>query len=633
MSKDHTTVTHWSVKDLVDAINDRSTKRTVSLPRFQRNVVWQEDKRKDFIKSLKNGFPFGALLLAGTKAEGDKFQLIDGLQRTNTILDYYKKRTAFVSDDEVRKRSDITQEIARILSLPETQIDALIQVIVGWINGCQDFDPLYDYQDYYLARKILDSFGRRDDSGALHSLIKVLTPFTVELKEEANIENIQIPIVIYTGPEEDLATIFEKLNSQGTRLNKYQIFAAAWNREEYQIHIQRSEIADLIRTRYKAWVDAGLQVNDYDENMSDKEFRQGKFTIFEYLFGLSRLLATGEHRRLFNLPDDEADTDPISFVLCTVCLGIKLNDMKEELPKKLLSKLRLGQENFENALFDAIDFVDQALDRFIGPEFNIKKSRGRRKISIRRYHNDYQIIALISTVFRAKYDDELKVRPSWANVGKDLQNNIPYHYLYDILRNYWVGVKDFKDLDYSRKLSRDAWDSLLDQWFENNQLRRRETERVRMRDADYLFLNYIYTYTFWHGEVLSPQEFELEHIVPVGLLQGLIEKSKGQGLPISAVSNFGLLNKEFNTQKKDTTIYEYYDKQIKKLTDADQIKELQSQINDAERFLFITREQLNFIDDKLSAENYERLYIQFLRNRFKVLKEAFYEKNSVRSLS
>jgi hypothetical protein len=306
--------------------------------------------------------------------------------------------------------------------------------------------------------------------------------------------------------------------------------------------------------------------------------------------------------------------------------------MKTELPRKLLDKLILSQEKFENALLDTIDFVDQALSRFIGTEFNMKKGRGRRKFSPKRYHNDYQIIAFISTVFRAKYDSELNIQPTWTTIEKDLQNNIPYHYLYDILRNYWVGRKEFDDLNYTRRISREAWDSLLNQWFENNQLRRKEIERIRIRDADYLFLNYIYTYTLWHGEVLSPQEFELEHVVPVNTLQRLIERSKGLGLPISAVSNFGLLHKELNAQKKDMTIYEYHDGQIKRLSDSNQKIHLQEQIGYAERLLFITREELDFIS-KLNAENYEQLYIQFLRKRFGKLKEAFYEKNGIRSLS
>jgi hypothetical protein len=631
MPKDHTTVTHWSVKELIDAIKDKSSKRTVVLPHFQRGIVWREDRRHDFIKSLKKGFPFGSLLLSGTSVESGKYQLIDGLQRTNTILEYYKKRTEFVSDDEVRKHKELIEDIVRIVSLPRTKRDVLIQVIGSWIRSREDFDPLCGYTGYRLAREILKKFPRRENVTVLvESLEAVLTSFTETLKEEANIENIRIPIVIYTGPEEDLATIFEKINSQGTTLNKYQIFAAAWSGKEYRISIQNSEIADLIRKRYQDWVDAGLKVNDYDEAMSAQEFRQGEFTIFEYLFGLSRLLVTGEHKHLFSAPGNKADTDPISFNLCTVCLGIKLQDMKTGLPKRLRSTLKLGQDKFENALFDAIDFVAQVLRPFIVPEFNMKKGRGRKRLTNRRYHSDYQIIALISAVSREKYDEDLRIRSLWASVKKDLQDNIPYHYLYDILRRYWVGVKDFDNLDYRREISKEAWDSLLDQWFEDNQLRRRERKRVRMRDADYLFLNYIYTYTLLHGEVLSPQEFELEHVVPVRILQRLIERSKGQGLPIGAISNFGLISKKLNTKKKDTTVYQYYDKQIKKLTDPHQISELESEKKEAEQLLFITREQLDVVA-KFTPENYQGLYIQFLRTRFETLKNEFYTKNNIGS--
>ena len=44
---------------LNDIINDK----TIKIPQFQRNVVWNTKKRKEFIETIRNGNPFGSILV------------------------------------------------------------------------------------------------------------------------------------------------------------------------------------------------------------------------------------------------------------------------------------------------------------------------------------------------------------------------------------------------------------------------------------------------------------------------------------------------------------------------------------------------------------------------------------------
>ncbi|MGI6474652.1 MAG: DUF262 domain-containing protein [Thermoactinomyces vulgaris] len=66
-------------------------KITIELPKFQRNLVWKEKNKIEFIESLKKGYPFGTLLLYKQEDKDDIFSLIDGLQRSSTIKDYYEQ--------------------------------------------------------------------------------------------------------------------------------------------------------------------------------------------------------------------------------------------------------------------------------------------------------------------------------------------------------------------------------------------------------------------------------------------------------------------------------------------------------------------------------------------------------------
>ena len=57
--------------------------------RYQRKLVWSIDEKRAFIDSLQKGFPVPLILLADTKYEnGDRFEIIDGMQRLNAITSF-----------------------------------------------------------------------------------------------------------------------------------------------------------------------------------------------------------------------------------------------------------------------------------------------------------------------------------------------------------------------------------------------------------------------------------------------------------------------------------------------------------------------------------------------------------------
>ena len=73
-------------------------KGKIEVPKFQRGLVWGEPKKVAFIKTLKAGLPIGVLLLS---KKGDKYLVIDGLQRFTTMLDYSKDYVKYIEKSEI----------------------------------------------------------------------------------------------------------------------------------------------------------------------------------------------------------------------------------------------------------------------------------------------------------------------------------------------------------------------------------------------------------------------------------------------------------------------------------------------------------------------------------------------------
>lgn len=77
------------IVDLVSAM--RSTRLTLS-PYFQRNLVWRDAHKRDFIETILKGFPFPQIFLARGPIDLDTMVasqcVVDGQQRLNTIREF-----------------------------------------------------------------------------------------------------------------------------------------------------------------------------------------------------------------------------------------------------------------------------------------------------------------------------------------------------------------------------------------------------------------------------------------------------------------------------------------------------------------------------------------------------------------
>jgi len=83
-------------KELIDLVNEIKSKRLILSPYFQRNLVWRETHKIDFIKTILLGLPFPQIFIAKGTIDLETMTttscIVDGQQRMSTIVEYVNNK-------------------------------------------------------------------------------------------------------------------------------------------------------------------------------------------------------------------------------------------------------------------------------------------------------------------------------------------------------------------------------------------------------------------------------------------------------------------------------------------------------------------------------------------------------------
>lgn len=81
-------------RELIDIVNEIKNKRLIMSPYFQRNLVWRQLHKVDFIKTILLGYPFPQIFIARGSIDLETMSttscIVDGQQRMNSIHEYLK---------------------------------------------------------------------------------------------------------------------------------------------------------------------------------------------------------------------------------------------------------------------------------------------------------------------------------------------------------------------------------------------------------------------------------------------------------------------------------------------------------------------------------------------------------------
>lgn len=428
-------VQDWSLKDLSDALNNKHIdKKRIAVPMFQRGTRWHRAQEEKFIDSLKSGFPVGTMLFYETIEDNQSvYLLVDGLQRGNTIRKYITKPTEFFSSETIGDEicSKLLIAMGEVPSIDG--IEKARTILTEFIKAQQSYANL---QYFNPAVELLKGFDKSTDVSLIGNLLPLLESYFKERQDRyTQIAQTIIPVVVYQGEATNLDEIFKRINSQGTPLDQYEVYAAAWPSNRIY-HTGSADIVDAVIQKYDSMEAGDFEIYGYD---STKIKKDKNLTAFEYLFGLSKVLTQKVDILRFikqgEIPDE---VNPLGFELVNACL----NDTNRipELYKCLAAISDINQ--FEKALKNAISFVHEAVAL-------ITRFKGNNRHKDKIFHSKFQIMSMISTTFKEMYGNGNydKVSEDWAAKKDEIARNLRQYYVYDILTNFWSEGLDVPDVN------------------------------------------------------------------------------------------------------------------------------------------------------------------------------------------
>lgn len=617
MEESISTPNQWQIKDIGQAFSqDGVGQYFIQLPKFQRSLVWSEDQRRMLVDSLYRGFPIGAVLGYQTNAKkGNRnvIQIVDGLQRTTSISEYLKQPLYFAPVDRVFS-NEITKAVVRAAGLePGSDSESRVHsAFETWMRNVKQARMGAEF----TARKLEASVAKSLDVAEelfwpLDDLIS--NELGQVIDRVKNVESISVPVVLYSGDEGNIPTIFERINNQGTQLSKYEVLASTW--VTAQTRITNKKIRDRVMGRYQSLIERGYEIEGLKSGVN---INPEEYNLYEYLFGFGRLLAE-EYPILFGDPGEADDNVPVAFVLVTTALGLNLNKMSK-LAAVLKARMPgsdsvLDLSDLEAAIIKSVKVIHDALAPFLS--LKLHKKDGGFIIA----HSQNQILSLISAYLANKFDPL-----TWASrtspVADKIAKNAAGHYLLDMVVRRWRGSGDSRLLEmtwqdvenlspatyYSQAIQRDSLVDALISWHEDS-LSKKQKERPNVPAVSQAVLQFLYSklVPVYHDRAT---DFELEHIYPVAVIADRINViHDDEGWPISALGNLMLLPKELNRIKGKNTLGDY----IPNLNTDEALSK--TELEDVAKYL-ITPTYEEITEASLVNRDF---YIEFCMNRMKAI--------------
>ncbi|MDR5586052.1 DUF262 domain-containing protein [Clostridium aquiflavi] len=605
------TCENWTIQDLSCALRDmhKDSKRIV-VPMFQRGKRWKKDQEHKFIDSVIKGYPVGTMLFYETFEDNKRtYILVDGLQRGNSIKKYMTSPTEFFYDDSIS--DELCASILELISKSdESEYVTVRNILSEFIKEQKTFKNL---QYYEVAKKIAEKFSAGyEPIGEIIEIIKAFFEERQALYDK--IASTVIPVIVYNGDENNLPEIFDRINSQGTPLDPYEVYAASWPVNQ-RYTIANSEIIECVVRKYDTFIEDDFVIHGYNR----EEMRSKKaVNAFEYLFGLSKYLVNKYSILAFNTGLSDDTVNSLGFELVNACL----NDTDRI--KTLYKNLQTIDVNaFEQALYKSIDFVAESISI-------VTKFKGNSRSANKLFHSKYQILSMISTTFKEMYEhgNYTTISPQWNDRKHMLSKNLMLYYVYDIITNYWSegGTNKIhsaaKPNRYMIQISSRTWMVALDSFFEKSMLRAETKKVASLKSEEYVILNCIYLNTFTAMDQLSIEKFDVEHIAPKDQVRRLIEACQGEGLPISCIANLCYLPEYINRSKRDRNFY-----QDKKYLQHINLQEVEC------KYSFTESEDLEWMDMPYEKmEDFEVLkdyYTDYCTKRFDRLKHLLCDSLSI----
>jgi hypothetical protein len=348
----------WTVNRLVSALEGRGPERILR-PSFQRGSVWDQDRQVKLIDSIRNQYPIGSLLFFNSGYEDNKvtYEVVDGLQRSHSLLDYTRHMLEYFSQSDV---SDLFLEnIVRIFNVVPTKDQSLIdnwkfntaKLVVKWMRKQQSFSSSDGYSAVKLAEACAESFGH-SSAHINFSAVQECEILLEKVKLKLDISEYKMPVIIFTGNRMKLPDIFERLNTGGIMLNKYDILGSCWDGSK--VTSANEDIIKSAQARLEI-INVGAAIagrKTIADNSSELDF-------FDYICAVGSILSD-KHPDLFPPPSKKKEGEPAAHGFTLSALAVGIDTRKDADFRKLPLKIKAigSYDSFVEKLLRAASLVE-----------------------------------------------------------------------------------------------------------------------------------------------------------------------------------------------------------------------------------------------------------------------------------
>jgi hypothetical protein len=237
------------ISDIVRHIDD-ATLGALNVPEFQRKYVWRASKVVDLVDSLWRGYPVGTLLLwesayesprTALGTQGPKLWIVDGQQRVTSLALLFGKKPYWWPDatqwNRFYEKYDVLANIARDKDDLEFGLVNPIRrkssewLSVRWVLNSANLSE--------LAAEVSEKLGNTKRFAEIHE----------KLQSIKKIETAQLYEIIVDHELEDVAEIFGRLNTAGTKIRESDIVVAlvaakqqGWIRQKFDPFLKDLEL-------------------------------------------------------------------------------------------------------------------------------------------------------------------------------------------------------------------------------------------------------------------------------------------------------------------------------------------------------------------------------------------------------
>ena len=627
----------YKISDLEAAINSKK----ITIPKYQRGIIWDKSKQFALLETIKKGYPFGSILIY--EDQQGKQQLIDGLQRCTTIFKFVSNPSNFFNEQDID--NNVLYQIIDLMgfanaenpAIRETLLEELKAHLIQWVsNKHNSMAEVSQMQFFDFALLLGSQYPSLNDMGKARKIAELIRPMLTNYISICQfITTVSIPVIKLQGNQENLPEIFEKINSTGAKLTKYQIFNATWSNATVKITNEKLfDIVNFVCDRYDEMVEGNYEIEDYDSTQMKKDKR---LNIFDLCFGFGKMLCR-DYPYLFGISESKTKIENAGFALINACMAYKVSDID----KLHINLKKLGNDEYINLFLLKILETTREIDkqlRFV-TAFKGNRRDGNKNIAVN--HTEMQIISIIASLFIQKHVTVEKdehtdtiisrkvdlnaISMTWKANKNAFKRNCVITYIMDVLNRKWRGSGDKKLNDiisnnsyYSRNVSWVELERVLDAWFEGVLAERNEEKRPANPDeCDKILLNVIYSQTFKAGEQLSEERFDIEHLATKGILRSyldIINKSKPDSeklkLPISSFGNICYLPETDNRSKGKKTLY-----QDATYLSNRSLEEIET------KYSFTKHEDMEWLEvPSYDRETLKMKYLEFVRKRWERQKE------------